>query len=683
MKTTIVGILIFIIAFGAVAQAPPQNLQRLKLVLPRSTPQSRRPTPIYLADGRALVKTGSMIMMLGADRRWTVAPAGIYKTRAGQQFAVSSMGVLLDQTKPAIQPGQLQLSSRRRKFTPAYFATFRLPVRPLILKPVMGGFNIQVDNTTLQIGPGDDAPVANNKEMTEANQKWGTSSGVFYGANYTTDTDHKTLLMKTDPKVVKKAVWQISALPFDFPGATDPGRTWRNPPGLIVSGNVPSVAPSGINQFRVPFGLLTLIKMKSIRDEAFKGTPVMRIPPLIAYMRVVPLNAGDNLAGAPSNAVLVNAVPTPEFKSSGPPRPITGRLSFRILSFTPAANVDMNNACGCNFSPALPPEEIILTENISIDRLFKMIPPYVTVLDLTHGGQITPEMAKGLGILLKGTRLHLDWSPPSEDVNFWTYVDNFVGDFVSNPVDTFANAYNGIKEGLVSGLGNVLPGPLAEIVVDTALTAVGIPPSMPNFDKVERMGINYVTDMAFEQITGVPDLSQTFPVPGVSNATEAAINESKKRIETGVKSSIDSVVKTEQGGQPGKSFIIPPEYNFQPPVLMVEAKNFDSVPSAGESHEFSITSNLDPTELNTSNRVFGTQNGLTLWTKIIHVPPLQPGETIQIPVVLNFSTQDKVYQASHKLSVDEWWGTYTATGRGNFFGGGSMLAENKLVNEPW
>src|SRR6266571_5097877 len=417
MKTTIVGTLIFIMAFSAVAQAPPQNLQRLKLVLPRSTPQSRRPTAIDLADGRALVKTGSLMLIRGTDRRWTVAPAGIYKTNAGQQFAVSSMGVLLDQTKPIIQSGQLQLAQRRRKFTPAYFSSFRLPVKVTILKPSTS-FNFQIENTSLQIGPGDDAPIANNKEMTEANQKWGTTSGVWYGANYTTDTNHKTLLMKTDPKVVKKAVWQISALPFDYPSATDPGHTWRNPPGLIVSGNVASVSASGFNQFRVPFGLLTLIKMKSIRDEAYKGAVGNRVPPLTAYLRVVPLNAAGNLAGAPSSAVLVNALPTPEFKLP-PPKPRPPVLSFKVLSFTPDANTDMNNICACNMAPPTPPEEIILTQEIVIANFFKLIPPYVTVLDLTNGGQITPKMG---GILLKGTRLHLDWSPPSEDVNFWTYV---------------------------------------------------------------------------------------------------------------------------------------------------------------------------------------------------------------------------------------------------------------------
>jgi hypothetical protein len=71
-------------------------------------------------------------------------------------------------------------------------------------------------------------------------------------------------------------------------------------------------------------------------------------------------------------------------------------------------------------------------------------------------------------------------------------------DFVSNPVDTIADSYSGLKAYVVKGLGNILPGPIAELVVHSALTFAGIPTSLSNFDKLQEIGLNCVTDVALE-----------------------------------------------------------------------------------------------------------------------------------------------------------------------------------------
>ena len=59
-----------------------------------------------------------------------------------------------------------------------------------------------------------------------------------------------------------------------------------------------------------------------------------------------------------------------------------------------------------------------------------------------------------------------------------------------------------MKAQAVSAVAVGLGPQIAGVVVDSALLAAGIPPEMPDLDKLESQGLDFVMDTSLEQIGG-------------------------------------------------------------------------------------------------------------------------------------------------------------------------------------
>jgi hypothetical protein len=120
-----------------------------------------------------------------------------------------------------------------------------------------------------------------------------------------------------------------------------------------------------------------------------------------------------------------------------------------------------------------------------------------------------------------GDRIYL---PPKTDKDFWDYVGGAIKDVVDSIgdfVDWVSEAWDSIKEAVVHAITSMLDslqivdcGPestceeLFTMALNSALLACGIPPSLPNFDQLVKMGedglVEFIADEVADQ-TGIPD----------------------------------------------------------------------------------------------------------------------------------------------------------------------------------
>ncbi len=528
-------------------------------------------------------------------------------------------------------------------------------------------------NTTLRIGgPGDDPPA--KKQETDAPWNWMLAGGVIVSGKsdgaLVTATRHKTLKLATNRNVVRRLVWQLSALPFNGVGSTGPGRTWRNPPGRIASGEVAeSATDPGV--FKVPLNALTLMLAKGIRDDAFATQVTTSAPPLDVFIRVVPLTASGDLAGAPSNAVPVEATgfslpPLP------PKPPLPPSLHFRFVSYAPPVNYGLHEVYPPGVVAAPNPEHIIaINGNLQVKDLFGALPDSVNVFFDEPGGHQLKN--NNLGIVEDGQALRIDWSP-ADDATGW---DKFRDKLVSDPVGTIARAYNAVKAQAVSAVAVGLGPQIAGVVVDSALLAAGIPPDLPDLGKLESQGLDFVIDTSLEQIggSGLAEAAD-YPLPGAGSVT----GQVKQKLTQGIQAGVQAVTERSQAG---KFFIVNPAYQFRPPVAIVEVSNPDSKASLAQDQRFSIR----VTDYLGDGSVLGGPSRQTwvLWSKKIHVPPMAPGAAMRIPVVYEVTTWHP--GANDRPLTESQWVTadFNADASGNQveFLGASTAVAHPALHKAW
>jgi hypothetical protein len=254
------------------------------------------------------------------------------------------------------------------------------------------------------------------------------------------------------------------------------------------------------------------------------------------------------------------------------------------------------------------------------------------------------EAKKWAGLMSLGIETGTKWylcNPPEHHwyddiVNFFESIFNFF----ESIVDAVANIYNGIKGAIIAGICD--NNPTCETVlsagVDIGLAAIGVPPTIPNFNQLMDQGVDYLAATVADE-SGIP-------------LSDVAAKQMMNQISDGLKHTPNP--NDSLGIQPD------PDYQYQPARLKIEIYNSDPV-NVTPPGAFRIHDALD---------LFKTDQ------PSIPFPSLQPGQTITFPVVLrenqwspDMSCTECVGNDCWAMSCDDmnygkidptWWANYQA-----------------------
>jgi hypothetical protein len=497
----------------------------------------------------------------------------------------------------------------------------------------------------------------------------------------------------TDPSVVTKLVWQVSTIAF----SASANANGKSVPGIVSTGTVPGTPASSPNVFSI-----------DLRGFADFSTPGKHAP--IYLVRVLPLAANGELAGLPSQPIyLVTPNQTqstlganvPAQKPAGPP-PSPVSVGVTLASWQPALNVV--NADWYLGPPAQPPS-IVVTYPTSDADIVNAFPAFMKEytgdaqgkLYRVYGGNAN---STEIGTEQKGTTIYLDWTPPPDDdvggvdafLDFVKQVSGFIGD----AVDLVSTTFTAIKSVAVDAVAVGIPGPygheIAGCIVDAALIYAGIPPTLPDMDELEDKGIGYVTDIAADQI-GID--------PSIVDAAQSYVA-SPDTIRRGIKSAL--AANDNARGDSVHWFVPSPQYLYHPPVAMLSATSSALTPAnaALKSNPRDIYIQVRA-KLPWGNDPSGAplyaeqaENGMILWTGRVRIPPMAPGQTIQIPVVFDFSFNDPLFTGCASIPggigsnldtacKNRWLETYeyANTGSVETVNGGAGTYTDKPLNQKW
>lgn len=242
-----------------------------------------------------------------------------------------------------------------------------------------------------------------------------------------------------------------------------------------------------------------------------------------------------------------------------------------------------------------------------------------------------------------GTKLDFTPQPPEDKPwykDLWDAITGFFSDlvgFLSKVYNWVQTAYADLKAGVIKFALSTLPlpdsfkGPLKTALtalVDYGLMAVGIPPTLPNFDQLAEMGVSYLATMAMDQ-AGIPG----------GELVEYGVD----TLADGIKDGLKSCTKSGSPNPRDWDFIkYDPEWLYRPAYIMLDLYN----PSATETTpagrlSCTVTTQLD-TSLNQIDPVISNlwaiyqTREMMIFKPVygLEIPEMAPGQRITVPVFL-------------------------------------------------
>ena len=274
-----------------------------------------------------------------------------------------------------------------------------------------------------------------------------------------------------------------------------------------------------------------------------------------------------------------------------------------------------------------------------------------------------------------GTKI--DFTPQPEEKSWWEEAWDAITDFVNNVVELVKSVVNWvsatfdkIKSGLINAVLSALdlPEPFNSALktaltalVDYGLASIGIPPSLPNFDQLTDMGVDYLATVAMQQ-AGIP--AEDFIKEGVEDLAEDLSNEFKS--------------STEKSGQPNPlnwSFVkFDPDYLYRPAYIQIKIKNTYSTPTPAGRLFFRADKQLDSSLMGkdqaTSYIIAGTGSTYVQVYKPIYgleIPQLAPGQEITIPLILEEYVGVPFYNGGPNITENVFRQMYNGVGKFDFW----------------
>jgi hypothetical protein len=196
-------------------------------------------------------------------------------------------------------------------------------------------------------------------------------------------------------------------------------------------------------------------------------------------------------------------------------------------------------------------------------------------------------------VLAVGTKVY--FQPPKEEDKAWWQqlfegIVNFFKDLVfavKTIVNQVSTAYANLKAGLVKFVVDLCPieafkGPFKlalEAYLNYGLMALGIPPTLPNFDELSEMGMNYMAEVVLTE-AGIP-------------VTDLTKDEFEK-IVTGIANEIDKAANYADFNPINAAFLkLDPDYLYKPGYMDIEVSNTTNVPSIPGTFDVKVTFEMD------------------------------------------------------------------------------------------
>ncbi|MDW7667324.1 MAG: S-layer homology domain-containing protein [Bacillota bacterium] len=206
---------------------------------------------------------------------------------------------------------------------------------------------------------------------------------------------------------------------------------------------------------------------------------------------------------------------------------------------------------------------------------------------LEYETQIIPK------VLVEGTKVY--FPPPKEEQKSWYQqlyegIVNFFKDVVSIVKDItnqVSAAYANLKKDLIAFVVDLCPvdalkGPFKtalEGMVNAGLMSLGIPPTLPNFDELSEMSMDYFTEVVLTE-TGIPQNEWTDDL--VEDITNAIIKE------------VDESTKYADVNPLDVGFLkLDPDYLYQPGYVDIKISNYKTKPSIPGSFDLHVTFEMD------------------------------------------------------------------------------------------
>ncbi|MBN1332452.1 MAG: hypothetical protein JW971_01700 [Synergistales bacterium] len=453
----------------------------------------------------------------------------------------------------------------------------------------------------------------------------------------------------TEEDGVASALWQVSTLRFS------PDNTlWKNPPGLVASGPAPlENRQSGKypRVFFVDFGTFApkppsesslLIKPEQILKPEVKSVPKLKLKqttptlqpqqapsvqikpvqglldikkkdPLQTfnmpyYVRVVPLDSAGNPSGIPSEPVTI---------LYGDP------INDGSIEFVPSAFEKPDAVLPC-----VRVMKYIPIQNEAPDAMYHV----VAVKDI-------PDPFGGEPLTRKGQKF--DIRPRQDDKSWLEAVSDFfsdVVDWVKGAVNWVSEAYDSIQKAAIdaacSVAGEQFRGAF-EMGLNIGMAALGVPPSIPNFDELTEMGVDYLVAVATEQAVGIgvdPAIAK--------DASEKSIHALQKELE-----------HQANGGGSGSLFKPDPDFYYRPAYMMVEISNNNPQPSHAGTGRIMITVKDGQWDADLFDKVY------------FRIPSLKPGERISMPIYLKENMENRIEDHGYYDGMQRFWGRYMTPAR--------------------
>jgi len=249
--------------------------------------------------------------------------------------------------------------------------------------------------------------------------------------------------------------------------------------------------------------------------------------------------------------------------------------------------------------------------------------------------------------------------PKPKEPSFLEAIVNFVVD----AVNWVANTYAKLKDAVIDFVSQFVPAALCDkscigTLLDIGLAALGIPPSLPNFDQLMDQGLEYLASTAVEAI-GVPKEIQDLAAgPAKDLAIEQFQDTAKQQIKDGIKAGIKEMQKSLSSQVSWIANGVPikpdPLGEYQPPGMTFRVTR---KPGAGACSSGSVT--VGGTVSNTTPNGVKELNGelaASLYEgKAVPLPLLGEGESVTIPVTLKPSLSygypgAKYYSYNHAVT---------------------------------
>ena len=273
-----------------------------------------------------------------------------------------------------------------------------------------------------------------------------------------------------------------------------------------------------------------------------------------------------------------------------------------------------------------------------------------------------------------GTKL--DFTPVQDDESWWeeaiNAVTEFFGDLVSYATQLtnwVASTYNGLKAGLITLVAQnlpLIPDSLRDeledaltAMVDYGLASMGIPPTLPNFDDLTDLGVDYLATVAMES-AGIP--------------ANDYMKDGLVELGTSVGESINASTSTSTPNPMGWDWIKQdPDFMYRPAYVLLTLHNpyGESTPAGTLSITNSATINSQQPANIQQQELYNIFNHNTYYSTFkplfnMRIPSLYPGQTLVVPIFLEEMIGKSYWSGGHVVTSADYSKIYYYMGEYTF-----------------